>query len=688
MVDWSGGNDRGASPKKDAIWVCENGSEPIYMRTRALAESWLEAQISDTLERGQRLAIGFDFPFGYPVGFAKALTGRDDPFAVWRWLEERIEDGPTANNRFDIAGQINAMFEGVGPFWFNGLKRDIPHLPRKGNDRTDNRFPERRVVETQAKGSFTVWQLAGAGAVGSQVLMGLPVLQRLREKFEGEISVWPFEPLDTPVAFLEIWPSLIADQVTGHEIKDAAQVMTIARRVAEMDVEDTLEEALSVGEAAPEEGWILGVGCEGMLRGATKLSPPKLANDCFALPAGVKWTPVDEALDALKRSMSVVVGTTSVPVSQANGASLARDLSAIRSNPPAANSAVDGYGFLHSSVGSGDTVLPLLQGRAAAGGAYQGAVPKGTAIRILTGAILPDGVDTVVLEEDCNTSDTHVAFRNDLRAGSNARKAGEDVEAGQIVFEAGHKLRSQDLALLTALGHADVDVYEPLRVGVLSTGDELTAAAPNTPTDKTFDANRPMLLAMANAWHHEAVDLGHVGDDRAELARRFDKASQTCEAILTTGGASAGDEDHVSALLRDEGTLNNWRIALKPGRPLALGLWRGVPVFGLPGNPVAAFTTALLFARPALSKLAGGNWVEPLSFNVPAAFEKHKKLGRREYLRARLNEEGQVQTFKSEGSGRISGLTWSEGLVELPDEACQVRHGDLVRYLPYSGFGL
>jgi molybdopterin molybdotransferase len=216
----------------------------------------------------------------------------------------------------------------------------------------------------------------------------------------------------------------------------------------------------------------------------------------------------------------------------------------------------------------------------------------------------------------------------------------------------------------------------------------LTAPAPDTPPDQTFDANRPMLLSLAKAWHHQAVDLGHVGDDRAELARCFDKAAKSCDAIITTGGASAGDEDHVSALLRETGSLNNWRIALKPGRPLALGVWNGVPVFGLPGNPVAAFTCALLFARPALSKLAGGGWVKPLAVQVPAAFSKRKKPGRREFLRARLNSEGHAKIFKSEGSGRISGLTWSEGFVELADEGCEIAEGDLVRYLPYAGFGI
>ncbi|NNK78456.1 MAG: molybdopterin molybdenumtransferase MoeA, partial [Litoreibacter sp.] len=165
-------------------------------------------------------------------------------------------------------------------------------------------------------------------------------------------------------------------------------------------------------------------------------------------------------------------------------------------------------------------------------------------------------------------------------------------------------------------------------------------------------------------------------------------AAAQCDVVLTSGGASAGDEDHVSALLRETGALNQWRIALKPGRPLAMGLWQGVPVFGLPGNPVAAFVCALIFGRPAMSMLSGAGWLEPTGFMVPAAFSKSKKPGRREFLRARIDLEGRAEAFASEGSGRISGLSWSEGLVELPDGKLDVTPGDLVRYIPYGSFGL
>ncbi|MEP5758588.1 MAG: molybdenum cofactor synthesis domain-containing protein [Litoreibacter sp.] len=687
IVGWSSENDRGATPKKDAIWIGEVGQEPIYMRNRHLAEEWLGNRIKRSIEVKQRLAIGFDFPFGYPSGFGESLTGSSDPLKVWDWLEGEIEDHPDRNNRFDVAGQINQMFDGVGPFWANGLPRDIDHLPRKANERTSNQFPERRLAETRAKGRFTCWQMAGADATGSRAFTGLPTLSRLRKAFPEQISVWPFEPLDTRITFIEVWPALVADQISGHEIEDAAQVKTLASLIADMDHSGLLEKALEVDETTSIEGWILGVGAEELMQSNT-LSAPELNNDCFAMPQGVSWTPVDAALDVLERAMRPVVAVQSTPVSEALGAVLAADATALRSNPPRANSAVDGYGFGYDAVAKDDAHLPLIAGRAAAGVAFEGTVPGGSTIRILTGAIIPQGVDTVVLEEDCNTNSTHVAFKNTLKKGANTRAAGEDIKAGEIALPAHHRLRPHDLALLTALGHAEVKTFEPLRVGVLSTGDELTDVVPNAPDSKIFDANRPMLLSLAKAWHHVGVDLGHVNDDRELLAQRLTNAAKSCDAIMTTGGASAGDEDHVSALLRETGSLNTWRVALKPGRPLALGIWEGKPIFGLPGNPVAAFTTALIFARPALSKLGGAGWIYPQVFTVPAAFTKQKKPGRRELLRARLNPKGHAEVYHSEGSGRISGLSWSDGFVELPDAACEISYGTPVRYMPYSGFGL
>lgn len=417
------------------------------------------------------------------------------------------------------------------------------------------------------------------------------------------------------------------------------------------------------------------------------IDPPPLKNDCFALPPGVEWTPVDEALARLRAGLACVVGTEAVPLAEADGRILAEDAVARRANPPEANSAVDGYGFAGPAP-EGVNRLSLVAGRAAAGAPFADAVPGGHALRILTGAALPEGVDTVVLEEDTATDTASIAFHGPVKRGANTRRAGEDIAAGAVALSAGRRLAPPDLALLAAVGLGTLSVRRRLRVGVLSTGDELRPAGAEAGPGQIYDANRPMLLALAGRWGHRPVDLGHVPDDRAALRARLDHAATECDAVLTSGGASAGDEDHVSALLRAEGSLTSWRIAMKPGRPLALALWRGRPVFGLPGNPVAALVCALVFARPALGLLAGAGWQVPQAMRLPAAFTKSKKAGRREYLRARLSPEGRVEVFASEGSGRISGLSWAEGLVELPDGAVEIRPGDPVCYLHYGAFGL
>lgn len=278
MVDWSGGKDAGPTPKKDAIWACicrAGGPEPsVYLRNRQIAEAWLADLIRTELTAGRRVCIGFDFPFGYPTGFGRSVAGSDDPLVLWDWFEARIKDAPEANNRCDVAAGINARLDGVGPFWGNPFKVDFDHLPRKGLARTNTQFPEKRAVERRAKGSFTCWQLSGAGAVGSQVMMGLPVLARLRRQFADQISVWPFEALDRPVAFVEIWPSLIAPSVAKGmqegEIKDAAQVRVLAQAVAGLDANGRLGPLLEDGRTESGEGWILGVGHEAALEAAAR----------------------------------------------------------------------------------------------------------------------------------------------------------------------------------------------------------------------------------------------------------------------------------------------------------------------------------------------------------------------------------------------------------------------------------
>ena len=416
----------------------------------------------------------------------------------------------------------------------------------------------------------------------------------------------------------------------------------------------------------------------------------RLPNDCFALPRGVSWTPVDQAIEQLKSGLSNIKGSESIPTADCVGRVLARPVRALLSNPPHTNAAVDGYGFCGPTK-TKVSKLKVVPGVAAAGAPFVGKVSKGSALRILTGAVLPEGVDTVLLEEDIDKRDSlSITFEVSLCVGANTRKSGEDVFKGEQIFVKGHKLRPQDLALLIATGNLTLNVFCVLRVGVLSTGNELldagTTSLEQSKLGRIFDSNRPMLLSLIANWGFEAFDFGIINDDVTVTRDSLNEASKSVDAIITSGGASTGDEDHVSRLIKSEGQLENWRIAIKPGRPLALGLWKGTPIFGLPGNPVAALICLLIFARPALSLLAGCGWINPQGYLVPSGFDKQKKIGRREYLRARLSQDGKAEIFPSEGSGRISSLSWSTGLLELMDNEHKILKGDMVKYIPYSSF--
>jgi molybdopterin molybdotransferase len=264
VVDWSAANDRGPKPKADAIWTClvsPEGEETLYHRNRQSAERWITTAIADEIAQGRRVLAGFDFPFATPYGFAHNLTGSDDPRDLWDWFAVKVSDSPSSNNRFDLAAAINSRFPGIGPFWGNPLVREIPHLPRRGTARDFRWVPERRFVETRATGTFDCWQLSGAGSVGSQMFLGMPVLARLRRHFDA--ACWPWDRDLASLTLMEVWPSLIAIQVRAatspSDIRDAVQVRVLARKIASMTPAQ-LQRVLDV--TPTPEGWIFGVDRE------------------------------------------------------------------------------------------------------------------------------------------------------------------------------------------------------------------------------------------------------------------------------------------------------------------------------------------------------------------------------------------------------------------------------------------
>lgn len=418
----------------------------------------------------------------------------------------------------------------------------------------------------------------------------------------------------------------------------------------------------------------------------------RLPNDCFALPPGVHWTPVEEALQHLRARLSPVAAVERLAPEAALGRALAADALAVRAHPATDNAAVDGYAFRHPGA-AGEVTLTLRQGRSAAGAPWAGELHSGEALRILTGAAMPAGADTVVLQEDVALKGGQITFPAPRRPGANRRKAGENLAPGDLALAKGSRITPQAIAHLAAAGLTEALVHRPLKVAVLSTGDELVAPGAAAAPDQVIDSNRPMLMTLLSAQGIEGIDGGVIPDDRAAVTAALDQAVSSADAVIASGGASGGEEDHMAQILstaaeRGEDAFHLWRIAVKPGRPLAMGMRRGAPVFGLPGNPVAAFVCFLIFLRPALGLMGGYGWRAPTPELREIGFDYPKKPGRREYLRVRIGPEGRLEKYRSEGSGLIEGLVWADGLADLDHEAGPLSAGERVRYLPFSGFGL
>ncbi|MBV8183180.1 MAG: molybdopterin molybdotransferase MoeA [Hyphomicrobiales bacterium] len=398
--------------------------------------------------------------------------------------------------------------------------------------------------------------------------------------------------------------------------------------------------------------------------------------------------PVDAALVLIAERFEPVAEQEVVPLSRADGRVLAEDVLSPMALPPFANSAVDGYAVRHLDLApQGSTKLPL-RGRVAAGGAANGLTAQGVAVRVFTGAPLPDDADTVFMQEDVVPTPSHVILPPGLRRGANLRHAGEDVAKGAILLPAGRRMKPQDVALAAAVGLSSIPVRRRLKVALFSTGDELAEPGQPLPNGAIYDSNRLLLSSLLQRFGAEVSDLGILRDDRSELATRLAAAARAHDLILTSGGVSTGEEDHVKAAVEAVGKLVFWRLAIKPGRPVAMGMINGVPFAGLPGNPVAVFVTFSHVVRPLLARLSGMKLAPPECFKVRSAFSYQKKPGRREYARVtlRTSSDGSVEAVKHprEGAGILTSLTETDGLAELPEDISAVAPGDIIGFLPYA----
>jgi molybdopterin molybdotransferase len=419
----------------------------------------------------------------------------------------------------------------------------------------------------------------------------------------------------------------------------------------------------------------------------------KLIDDCFVLDKD--RIAHHEALAILRSRVHPVVESEEVQLAEAAGRFLAEALVSPRPIPAHDNAAVDGYAFAHSAYNKEKGAKLIVAGEASAGHPFQAKPPPDSAVRIFTGAVMPSGLDSVVMQEDTRIeqmgNERWVHIPPGLKQGANRRLAGEDSKPGDVLVEVGTTLRPQEVATAAATGLDRLRCYAPLKVAVVSTGDEILRPGEAFTRGKVYDANAAMLKGLIQAAGAEAVDLGILADNAGLVRAALSDASLRYNVVVVSGGASQGAEDHVVRSIDALGKRHLWQIAIKPGRPMSFGQIGDCVVLGLPGNPVAVFVCFLIYVRPVLTRLAGGIWPEPVSFPLPASFAQKKKVGRREFWRARLTRTGgrlAVAKFARDGSGLISSMREADGLIEVAENVSEVREGDIVDFMPFTEFGL
>ena len=411
--------------------------------------------------------------------------------------------------------------------------------------------------------------------------------------------------------------------------------------------------------------------------------------------AGDRRLTLHAALSTALSTVSSLSETDNVLLAEADGRVLAADLLARRDSPPHDNSAMDGFALSLADLSVDQpTRLPVI-GQALAGYPYIDPVPSGMTVRITTGGGIPTGADTVIMQEQCRIAadggwiEVGPVVAAKLKSGENIRRCGEDVRAGTVLLSQGVRLRPPNVALAAGQGIAALTVIRRLRVAVVSTGDELCGPGVELPPGRIYESNRPLLIGLLQRLGCTVTDLGILRDDRAILRPALRAAAATHDVLVTSGGVSVGTADLVKDLIAELGTLDLWRLAIKPGKPVAFGRLGDCMTLGLPGNPVSAMVTLLLFARPLLLKRMGAQPDEPVRWRVSADFAFRRPPGQREWLRARLRFDSDRRpwavVYHTHSSGALSSLVWADGLVELPEESAGVAHGDPVDYLPFSG---
>lgn len=390
-----------------------------------------------------------------------------------------------------------------------------------------------------------------------------------------------------------------------------------------------------------------------------------------------------QALDALLAGARVVPDTETVDTLAANGRVLAAPVTSTLRVPPADNTAMDGYAVRAADITAPGVRLPVSQRIPA--GHVGAALAAGTAARIFTGGLIPPGADAVIMQEQCAADGDAVVIRHVPKAGEWIRRAGEDIEAGSVILPAGTRLTPQAMGLAASVGQATLEVRRRTRVAVFFTGDELAMPGEPLKPGAIYNSNRFTLRGLLENLGCEVTDFGIVPDTLAATRETLRRAAAGHDVILTSGGVSVGEEDHVRPAVLAEGRLDLWQIAIKPGKPLAFGAVGDAAFLGLPGNPVSSFVTFLLFVRPFLLRMQGVQQaVVPRRLPLRADFDLTRGDRRNEFLRARINAEGGLELFPNQSSGVLTSTVWGDGLIDNPPDH-PIRRGDLVPFIPFQG---
>lgn len=391
--------------------------------------------------------------------------------------------------------------------------------------------------------------------------------------------------------------------------------------------------------------------------------------------------PVADALVRLLADVKPIGRTQLVPLGEGLNRVLASQCVAKVDVPPCDNSSMDGYAVALSSLNpAGGTHLPVSMRIAA--GENPGSLEPGTVARIFTGANIPYGADAVIMQEQVQLTASGVCLPANIKARQNIRPRAQDLSINEVLFPIGKKLQPTDLGVLASAGISQLCVYQPLKVALLSTGDELQEPGDEPIPGKIFNSNRAMLKAFIEQLGMQVVDIGKVADTLDATKKALAQAAEQADLIISTGGVSVGEEDHIKTAVNALGSLNLWRIKLKPGKPLAYGHVAQTPIFGLPGNPASAMITFALFARPYLQQLQGGEPVQALRFKVPADFEKLRAGNREEYLRG-VYVNGKVKPFSNQSSGMLSTASRANGLIIVPVDVV-IGFDDWIEFIPFG----